>query len=155
MRASYNYLDDEGVRDLADEVRARVHAAGPSRVPGAELLASCDCESSLVNGLLLFAALRDGVGLNGGAMIITCGASQGGTVGARVTVGCNRGVRAVGVAGSPAARARCAGDDALLADFVSAPSVAREVLEVAEGAPGSGADALYAGDSRSMTLGEG
>lgn len=44
--------------------------------------------------------------------MVTGGASQGCTVGASVTVGCGRGMQAVGVAGSLSARARCTGDNA-------------------------------------------
>ena len=54
----------------------------------------------------------------------------------------------------PEARARCAFDEAWIAIALSAPSFVREVYEVAEGAPGLAADALGAGDSKTMTLWE-
>ena len=66
-------------------MRVRVRAAAPSGVREAELLASGDCGSALVDVSLLLAAARDGVGLTCGRVVIVGGASQGGTVGANVS----------------------------------------------------------------------
>ena len=133
-----------------------MHACAPQVLRGVketELFAFGECGSALFDVPLMLEAARDGLGITGCAASLAGSACEGGISGAIATVGCGRGVRIVGVAGTQAVRVRCAGDDARLENAASAYSVMRELLEAAGAAPDSGADVLGAGDSKLMTLG--
>lgn len=135
------------------EVRARVCAVSPSKVPEVQFLAFGKCNSALVDLSLLIAAARDGVGLTkyGGHQRLKPERHIRGERHGRLRPrrqGC-RGDRVAKCEG-----ALCAGDDACLTDDTLAPSAVRKTLEALGGAPDYVADAFGVRDLKLMTLGE-